>query len=94
MANTVKHYYKYFLVTILLLIGCEMRSKSIHHIEKHTIVKIFRINPTSVHEQISPRIRAILSNGDTVPCTNYRQVGDTITYIYYDDRPTNSRNPL
>ena len=89
----MKHYFKYLMVLALVLIGCQMKARKIDHVEKHVITEIIRKTPISIHDEISPRFRAVLSNGDTVPCADYRQVGDTITYIYYGNADsTHSRD--
>lgn len=51
---------------------------------KHTIIKKFKVRAVSVHDEISPRFKAVLDNGDTVPVGLNSRIGDTITYIYYD----------
>jgi hypothetical protein len=86
----MKHYFKYLISFALILVGCQMKARKIDHVEKHVITEIIRKNPVSIHDEISPRFRAVLSNGDTVPCTDYRQVGDTITYIYYGNTGSNN----
>jgi hypothetical protein len=50
---------------------------------KHTIVKKFKVTPVSIHDEISPRFRAVLENGDTVPTGENSRIGDTVSYIYY-----------
>jgi hypothetical protein len=55
--------------------------------EKHRIVQVFRNRPVSVHDEISPRWKAVLDNGDTVSCNQLQKPGDTITYQFYG--PTN-----
>lgn len=50
---------------------------------KHKIVKKFKLPPSGVHEELSPRYRAVLENGDTVPVSETTRVGDTVSYIYY-----------
>lgn len=86
----MKHYFKLLVFTALMAVGCQIKGENIDHVEKHQIRKIYRMSPTSVHDAISPRIRAVLSNGDTVPCNENHQIGDTITYIYYDYRTRNN----
>jgi hypothetical protein len=49
----------------------------------HVIVKKFKVPPVSVHDDISPRYKAVLENGDTVPTTQNSKPGDTVSYIYY-----------
>jgi hypothetical protein len=50
---------------------------------KHKIVKKFKLPPSGIHEEISPRYRGVLENGDTVPVGENTRVGDTVSYIYY-----------
>jgi hypothetical protein len=52
----------------------------------HVIVKKFKVPPVSVHDDISPKYRAILENGDTVPTSENSKLGDTVSYIYYDKK--------
>lgn len=86
----MKHYFKLLFFTALMAVGCQIKGENIDRVEKHTILKMYRLSPNSVHDVISPRTRAILSNGDTIPCTENHQIGDTITYIYYDYRTGNN----
>jgi hypothetical protein len=50
---------------------------------KHKIVKKFKVTPVSIHDEVSPRFRAVLENGDTVPTGENSRIGDTVSYIYY-----------
>jgi len=50
---------------------------------KHTIVNKFKVTPVSILDEISPRFRAVLENGDTVPTGENSRIGDTVSYIYY-----------
>jgi hypothetical protein len=50
---------------------------------KHKIVKKFKLPPSGIHEELSPRYRGVLENGDTVPVGESTRVGDTVSYIYY-----------
>jgi hypothetical protein len=50
---------------------------------KHIIIKKFKVTPVSIHDEISPRFRAVLENGDTVPTGENSRIGDTVSYIYY-----------
>ena len=52
----------------------------------HVIVKKFKVPPVSVHDDISPKYRAVLENGDTVPTSQNSKLGDTVSYIYYDKK--------
>lgn len=49
---------------------------------QHVIIKKFKVAPSSIHDEISPRYRAVLENGDTVPTGENSRVGDTVSYIY------------
>ena len=50
---------------------------------KHKIIKKFKVPPRGIHEELSPRYRGVLENGDTVPVGENTRVGDTVSYIYY-----------
>jgi hypothetical protein len=50
----------------------------------HVIIKKFKVPPVGVHEEISPRYRAVLENGDTVPTSQNSKPGDTVRYFYYN----------
>ena len=50
---------------------------------KHVIVKKFKVPPVSVHDDISPRYKAVLENGDTIPTSQNSREGDTVSYIFY-----------
>lgn len=49
---------------------------------KHVIIKKFKTAPVSIHDEISPKFRAVLENGDTVPTGENSRIGDTVSYIY------------
>jgi len=66
----------------LLMTSCDDVDKKVVE-QKHAIVKTFKLAPIGVHDEISPKYRAVLSNGDTVPITSLEKPGDTITYQYY-----------
>jgi len=51
---------------------------------KHIIIKKFKVTPVSIHDEISPRYRGVLENGDTVPVGENTRIGDTVSYIYYE----------
>lgn len=71
-----------FLILLLSLVGCTgtvTKKKQ----ETHVIVKIWWVPPTNIHQEISPRYKALLDNGDTVPCSPQAHIGDTIYYKYY-----------
>ena len=65
---------------ILVLLNSCYRTTGIE--VKHIVIKKFKVPPVSVHDDISPRYKVILENGDTVPATQNSKPGDTITYIY------------
>ena len=68
------------LVNMLVLYSEEHVPKTTVYETRYVIVSKFRQNPKSVHEEISPKWRAILSNGDTIPCNKYSALGDTVVY--------------
>jgi hypothetical protein len=49
----------------------------------HVIIKNFKVPPVSVHDDISPRYKAVLENGDTIPSSQNSKPGDTVSFIYY-----------
>jgi hypothetical protein len=48
----------------------------------HVIIKKFKVAPVSVHDDISPRYKAVLENGDTIPVNQTSRPGDTVSFIY------------
>ncbi len=74
---------------IIMLASCKQTNveMSIIRTEKHRIVQVLRNTPVSVHDEVSPRWKAVLDNGDTVSCNQLQKPGDTITYQFYG--PTN-----
>jgi hypothetical protein len=68
------------IFVILLLIGCSSNTVTQEILEGHMIVKVWKKEPVGIHEEVSPKYRAILSNGDTVPCSKYAHVGDSVYY--------------
>ena len=70
---------------IIVLAGCEPSQPKEVIIQKFKIVKVYQKKPVSIHDEISPKWRAVLSNGDTVVCGSNSQVGDSITYEFIID---------
>lgn len=81
----MKHYFS-ILITVLLFASCGYQAQNPTRIEEYTIVSTFKKTPVSIHDEISPRYRAVLSNGDTVACGEHCKAGDTITFEYYGTR--------
>lgn len=69
-----------YIFVILLLVSCSSHTDKQEILEGHMITKIWKKQPVGVHEEISPKYRALLSNGDTVPCSKYAHVGDSVYY--------------
>lgn len=67
-------------IFVILLLSCSSHSEQTEVLEGHMIIKIWKKQPVNVHEEISPKYRALLSNGDTVPCPKTAHVGDSIYY--------------
>lgn len=67
-------------VNMLVLYSEEHITKTIVYETRYVIVSKFRQNPKSVHEEISPKWGAILSNGDTIMCNKFSSPGDTVVY--------------
>lgn len=68
---------------MLLLNSCQESAGTKTKVN-HVIIKKFKVPPVGVHEEISPRYRAVLENGDTVPTSQNSKPGDTVSYFYYD----------
>lgn len=67
-------------ITTLILTACG--SSKVDHCDAYAVIKTWKERPISIHDEMSPKYKAILSNGDTIPCDSYTQVGDTIYYTY------------
>ncbi len=78
------------IVVIMLIISTIM---AIHYIlnrkmvvackKSYGIVRVYKANPTNIHQEISPRYIAILSNLDTITCNKNTRVGDSVIFMYY-----------
>jgi len=51
-------------------------------VQSYSVVKTWQKKNISIHDYISPKFLALLSNNDTVPCTTNTRVGDVIVYKY------------
>jgi hypothetical protein len=69
-----------YIFVILLLISCSSNTVTQEILEGHMIMKIWKKQPVGLHEEVSPKYRALLSNGDTVPCSKDAHVGDSVYY--------------
>ena len=65
---------------LILLNSCQ---QSVGTKVNHVIVKKFKVPPVGVHDYISPRYKAVLENGDTVPTNQTSRPGDTVSFLYY-----------
>lgn len=79
-------YYTSLLIVALLVTSCGYKKPEATRIEKYTVVRTFKKTPISIHDEMSPRYRAVLTNGDTVACGERCKSGDTITFEYYGTR--------
>lgn len=68
-----------FLILLVSLIGC---TTTVSEKESYVIMDIWQEYPVNVHQEINPRYKALLNNGDTVPCSAQARIGDTIYYKY------------
>lgn len=68
-------------LSVFLLGSCHESIKSAG--VEYIIIKKFKVAPVGIHDEISPKFRAVLENGDTVPTNENSRVGDTVSYIYY-----------
>ena len=64
----------------LFVTSCKQPTVKSVEIQKMTIVSVWKVPAVSVHDKISPRYEARLSNGDTVPVSAMASIGDTICY--------------
>lgn len=69
---------KIFIILILIASCTNTVSKQ----EAYVIMDLWKEYPVSIHQEISPRYKALLNNGDTVPCSAQARIGDTIYYKY------------
>jgi hypothetical protein len=69
-----------YIFSILLLISCSSNIVTQEILEGHRILKVWKKEPVSIHDEVSPKYRALLSNGDTVPCSKQANVGDSVYY--------------
>ena len=79
-AGTYLFFILIILVNMLVLYSEEHIIKTTVYETRYVIVSKFRQNPKSVHEEISPKWGAILSNGDTIMCNKFSSPGDTVVY--------------
>lgn len=70
------------IVCAIGLAACEIKEPECVAIERFKVIEVYKKRPISVHDEINPSWNAVLSNGDTVPCSSYTQVGDSITYKF------------
>ena len=80
---------KFIFVALLFLYSCSEPTTKSHYTlqsrEGHIITKIIEQTPVNIHDEISPKYRAILDNQDTVVCVSSAHVGDTIFYVFYQN---------
>lgn len=79
---------KFFVTFAVMfsLISCSQSSQLEEYtrdVKKGVIVEIFRKNPCGIHEEISPKFFAITHENDTVTCTRYSKIGDSVYFIKY-----------
>jgi len=67
-------------LSIMTLVACG--SSKVDHCDAYSVIKTWKERPINIHDEMSPKYKAVLSNGDTIPCDSYTQVGDTIYYTY------------
>ena len=72
------------IISIMLLLNSCQENTGTKTKVNHVIIKKFKVPPVGVHEEISPRYRAVLENGDTVPTSQTSRPGDTVRYFYYN----------
>ena len=72
---------KKFVILLVVLTSCT-KTVTVVKQEGFEIVKTWKVCPISVHDEISPKYRALLSNGDTILCSSVARVGDSVYYQY------------
>ena len=73
---------KIILIVGLALFGCKEQKSKFAIEEPHLVIKVWKESPKSIHDEMSPKFRAVLENGDTIPVIPYTSVGDTIIYRF------------
>lgn len=82
MVKKIVFYISFFVILLIGLVSCNgtvTKNKQ----ESHVIVKIWWSPSLDFYNNGTPRYKALLSNGDTVPCSPEAREGDTIYYKYY-----------
>jgi hypothetical protein len=70
---------KFFFILLVVLSGC---TTTVSEKESYVITDVWEEYPFNIHQEINPRYKALLNNGDTVPCSPHARIGDTIYYKY------------
>jgi hypothetical protein len=74
---------RFIFIALSFLYACNGFDYAVEHQEKHVIIQILKQKPVNIHDEISPKYRAVLENKDTISCTNSAQINDTIFYVFY-----------
>ena len=77
----------HILLLGIILISCtENKRPQLEYEKEYVIVKIWRVPSVYTLDDLSPRYKGVLSNGDTIRVISNTMVGDTITYkyVHYD----------
>ena len=73
-------------LTTFLLVSCgesPQLSEYTKEVKTSRITQIFRQNPCGIHDEISPKFFAVTLENDTINCTRYNKIGDSIYFIKY-----------
>ena len=74
---------KLYTIAALIILTASCKNPKIDHCDAYSVVGVWKERPVSIHDEMSPKYKAALSNGDTVVCHSNTHVGDTIYYTYY-----------
>jgi len=69
-----------YIFAILTLFACS--TGKVDHCDAYAVTQTWKERPVSIHDEMTPKYKAVLSNGDTIPCSANTSVGDTIYYTY------------
>lgn len=82
---------KFFVLipALFLLVACDddtQLSNYTRDVKNDIIIEVYRANPRSVYDDINPKFYAITQQNDTVPCTKFNKIGDSIYYIKHTQK--------
>lgn len=69
-----------FFIGAVLLTACSIKQPKSVTYEPHKVLDVWKERPVGVHQEINPRWRAAIDNGDTIYVSRIVKPGDTIYY--------------